>query len=242
MTLRTTTYESSIGRCKLYVVLPKITFIYLNKSYTNISNHNHLQARWLTEGYISQQQIPYDDAVVISLTIANYDVKHILVDNGSSTNVLFYAVFSRMDLSKYRLCEVSTPLIGFTGDSVQVEGEITLPTTVGTSSRLSTVFLTYTVVKIPSTYNAILGRPGLNALWAVVSTYHILVWFPTKHGIGELRGDQQLAKHYFSIAFGQTKEYSPLECLNSQEEETQGAPVEELETHPLKEDDPTKTI
>ena len=102
-------------------------------------------------------QTLHDDAVVVSSTIAKYDVKRILVDNGSSTNVLFYAVFSRMDLSKYPLREVSTPLIGFTGDSVQVEGEITLPTTVGTSPRLSTAFLTYTVVKIPSAYNAILG-------------------------------------------------------------------------------------
>ena len=131
-------------------------------------------------------QTPHDDAVVVASTIVKYDVKRILVDNGSSTNVLFYAVFSRMDLSKYRLHEVSIPLIGFTGDSVQVEGEITLPTTVGTSLRLSTVFLTYTVVRIPSAYNAILGRPGLNALRAVVSTYHLLVRFPTKYGIEEL--------------------------------------------------------
>ena len=134
-------------------------------------------------------QTLHNDAVVVSSTIAKYDVKRILVDNGSSTNVLFYAVFSRMDLSKYRLREISTPLIGFTGDLVQVEGEITLPTTVGTSPRLSTAFLTYTVVRIPSAYNAILGRLGLNALRAIVSTYHLLVRFPTKYGIGELRGD-----------------------------------------------------
>ena len=78
-------------------------------------------------------QTLHDDAVVVSSTIAKYDVKRILIDNGSSTNVLFYAVFSRMDLSKYRLREVSSSLIDFTGDSVQVEGEITLPTTIGMS-------------------------------------------------------------------------------------------------------------
>ena len=46
-------------------------------------------------------QTLHDDAVVVSSTIAKYDVKRILVDNGSSVNVLFYAVFSHMDLSKY---------------------------------------------------------------------------------------------------------------------------------------------
>ena len=168
-----------------------------------------------SESDLQGVQTPHDDAVVVSSTIAKYDVKRILVDNGSSTNVLFYAVFSRIDLSKYRLHEVSTLLIGFTDDSVQVEGEITLSTTIGTSPRLSTVFLTYTVVRIPSAYNAILGRPGLNALRAVVSTYHLLVRFPTKYGIGELRGDQQLAKHCFSITSEQTKEHSTLESLDS---------------------------
>ena len=98
------------------------------------------------------------------------------------------------------------------------------------------------MVRIPSAYNAILGHLGLNALRAIVSTYHLLVRFPTKYGIGELRGDQQLAKHCFSIASEQTKEYSPPESLDSREEETQEAPVEEVETHPLREDDPTKTI
>ena len=78
-------------------------------------------------------QTLHDDVVVVSTIIANYDVKRILVDNGSSVNVLFYTVLSHMDLSKYRLRGVSSPLIGFTGDSVQVEGEITLSTTVGTS-------------------------------------------------------------------------------------------------------------
>ena len=86
-----------------------------------------------SENDLQGVQTSHDDAVVVSSTIAKYDVKRILVDNGSSTNILFYAIFFRMDLSKYPLREVSTPLIGFMGDSVQVEGEITLLTIVGTS-------------------------------------------------------------------------------------------------------------
>ena len=98
------------------------------------------------------------------------------------------------------------------------------------------------MVRIPLTYNAILGHPGLNALRAIVSTYHLLVRFPTKYEIGELRGDQQLAKHCFSITLEQTKEHSTLKSLDSREEETRGAPIAELKTHPLREDDLTKTV
>ena len=44
-------------------------------------------------------QNPKDDAVVVSMTIAKHPVKKILVDSGSSTDVLFYDAFVRMGLS-----------------------------------------------------------------------------------------------------------------------------------------------
>ena len=56
------------------------------------------------------------------------------------------------------------------------------------------------VIKIPFIYNTILGRPRLNALRAVVSTYHLFVWFPTRCGIEEMCGDQTMARQYFLIA------------------------------------------
>ena len=52
-----------------------------------------------TEEDVRGLQTPHDDAVVVSATIANYDVKRIFVDNESSTNILFYSTFSWMQLS-----------------------------------------------------------------------------------------------------------------------------------------------
>ena len=46
------------------------------------------------------------------------------------------------------------------------------------------------MVNYSSAYNAILGRPILNAWKAVTSTYHLMIKFPTDYGVGELRGDQ----------------------------------------------------
>ncbi|RRT55634.1 hypothetical protein B296_00024561 [Ensete ventricosum] len=42
---------------------------------------------------------------------------------------------------------------------------------------------------LPSAYNAIIGRPTLNRFKAVVSTYHRLLKFPTRTGVGEVRSD-----------------------------------------------------
>ena len=56
-----------------------------------------------------------------------------------------------------RLRRVSTPLVGFTGDAVTVEEKITLSLTAGIEPQQNNVLVTFTIVQISSTYNAILG-------------------------------------------------------------------------------------
>lgn len=85
------------------------------------------------------------------------------------------------------------PLVGFTGDSVKVEGEITLPVIAGTPPCQSTVLIRFLIVRVSLAYNAILGRPGLNLLNAIISTKCLLVRFLTSNGIGEMRGEQNPA-------------------------------------------------
>ncbi|KAL0408267.1 UNVERIFIED_CONTAM: hypothetical protein Sradi_1761100 [Sesamum radiatum] len=64
-------------------------------------------------------------------------------------------------------------------------GEVTLPLSLGSYPKRSTKMVKFLVVKAPSAYNIILGRPGLNIFRAVASTYHMKLKFPTPDGIGE---------------------------------------------------------
>lgn len=61
------------------------------------------------------------------MMVENYDVKRIFIDNGSLANVFFYNVFQWMKLLAGQLKKVDALLIGFSGNSITIEGEITLP-------------------------------------------------------------------------------------------------------------------
>ena len=75
---------------------------------------------------------PHDDAIVITLLIANYTTRRVLVDNGSSTDILYYPTFQQMRLGRDQLCLVNSPLVGFGGMKVQPVGTISLSVVVGT--------------------------------------------------------------------------------------------------------------
>lgn len=76
-------------------------------------------------------QIPHHDLIVASMTIANHNVNRILIDNGSSTNLLFYDIFCKMKLSLSILKKIHTSLIGFNESLAITEGEIPLLVTMG---------------------------------------------------------------------------------------------------------------
>ena len=74
---------------------------------------------------------PHDDAIVITLLIADYTTRKVLVDNGSSTDILYYPAFQQMRIGRDQLCPVNSPLVGFGEMKVQPVGTISLPVVVG---------------------------------------------------------------------------------------------------------------
>ena len=52
---------------------------------------------------------PHDDAIVITLLIANYTTRRVLVDNGSSANILYYPAFQQMRLGRDQLRPMNPP-------------------------------------------------------------------------------------------------------------------------------------
>ncbi|GAV80114.1 hypothetical protein CFOL_v3_23576, partial [Cephalotus follicularis] len=94
-------------------------------------------------------RLPHDDPVVVTLLVELFTMKRILIDSGSSADILYKHTFDQLTIPADQLKPVKTPLVGFT---------------------------------------------GLNLLEAIVSTRHLLMKFPTRFGVGEVRGDQEVAR------------------------------------------------
>ncbi|KAL0446371.1 UNVERIFIED_CONTAM: hypothetical protein Slati_1765000 [Sesamum latifolium] len=68
-----------------------------------------------------------DDPMIVKLDIANFVVHKVLIDNGSSTDIIFWNVLRQMGLEDSNLSPVQTPLVGFGGSEVASMGIIDLP-------------------------------------------------------------------------------------------------------------------
>ncbi|KAK2998728.1 hypothetical protein RJ639_022763 [Escallonia herrerae] len=178
---------------------------------------------------VGDTRIPHDDPLVVTLRVGNFDVKRILVDNGSSAEVLFYEAFQRMNIPSDRLRKIDTPLYGFSNHPVVCEGIIALPVTVGAPPNQAKLMLDFVVVRVPSAYNAILGRTALNQLRAVISTYHMKMKFPTENGVGEVKGDQAVARQcYMASCRNRANETLMIEDLRDETKVERGKPAEDL--------------
>ncbi|XP_024006114.1 uncharacterized protein LOC112082819 [Eutrema salsugineum] len=134
---------------------------------------------------------PHDDALVVRLDVGGCELSRIMIDTGSSDDVLFYNAYKQMDFSDDTLCGTRSPLTGFAGETTYSMGTITL-LVVACGVQQLTVF---EVVDRSAPYNAILGRPWLYNMRAVPSTYHQCVKFPTAEGVKtQLQKQEELAE------------------------------------------------
>ncbi|KAL5560216.1 hypothetical protein UlMin_036427 [Ulmus minor] len=76
--------------------------------------------------------LPHKDAIVVSLRIASRKVYKILIDNGSSTDILFRSTLNRMNLMGAKFEPIKSALYGFTRDSVSSVGVLNIPIELGT--------------------------------------------------------------------------------------------------------------
>jgi hypothetical protein len=112
----------------------------------------------LTEEDRNTLLYPHGDAFVISTNINDTEVQQILIDRGSSADLLFASAFNAMGLSRASQTQAGTPLRGLGGRAIESLGQIELPVTFGFEEFARTEDIMFDVVDIPYQYTTIFGR------------------------------------------------------------------------------------
>ena len=120
------------------------------------------------------------------MRISGYDVKRVMIDQGSVADVMYPDLYKGLGLKSEDLTPYSSPLVSFERRMVAPKGLIRLPVQAG----MDVVEVDFIVVDVFSLYTVIMGRPWLHALGVVSSTLHQKVKYPSGGKVVEIVGNQ----------------------------------------------------
>lgn len=137
---------------------------------------------------------PHNDALVISVLMNKTQVKRVLIDPGSSANIIRSKVVEQLGLQD-QVVSATLVLNRFNMACETTKGEIILPISVaGTIQETK-----FHVIEGDMRYNALFGRPWIHNMRAVPSTLHQVLKFPTSEGVKTVYGEQPAAKEMFVV-------------------------------------------
>jgi hypothetical protein len=168
-----------------------------------------------TEEDFKLKSTNHNDAIVIKVNIVGWVIGKILVDNGSSTDILFLKTFEKMNLIQHMLHPPEYPLQGFGGKPIKPVGKVSLPVFFRDLDNARTETLTFDVVDIYHPYLAIFGRGFMNKFDAIIRQQFLCMKIPAPKGVITVFGNQQEARN---IEKGHTLGQTNIYQLNSPEE------------------------
>ena len=67
---------------------------------------------------------PHNDALVVTLRIGGYDVKRVMIDQGSAAEIIYPDLYKGLGLKPENLTTYSSPLVSYEGKMVVLKGQI----------------------------------------------------------------------------------------------------------------------
>ena len=114
---------------------------------------------WSTLSCLDEDKIgtiqPHNDALVVTLKIGRYNVKRVMVDQGSGAKIMYPNLYKGLNLRSENLTAYNSPLVSFNGKIVILRGQIRLPVQAGSE----VVEVDFIVVDAYSPYTTIVARP-----------------------------------------------------------------------------------
>ncbi|GJU67765.1 reverse transcriptase domain-containing protein [Tanacetum coccineum] len=139
--------------------------------------------------------------MIIEAEIGGHCIHRMYVDGGSASEILYEHYFNRLRLKiKNQLVPVTTHLIGFSGEIIWPIGKIQLLVRIRDEEHSALAWMNFVVVRSPSPYNGIIGRPGVRKLQAVPSIAHEMLKLPKP---ADMTGvPRHIAEHRLNVREG----------------------------------------
>ncbi|XP_021756652.1 uncharacterized protein LOC110721771 [Chenopodium quinoa] len=149
----------------------------------------------------------------MKLKVGNLIVCRILVDTGSSSDIISLSCLQNLKFNENNLEQVSHPLVGFGGGVINPIWRIDLLVRIGDKKKCKSLVVQFLFLKDLTAYNNVIGRPTLNAIKAVIVPALMLIKFVCEDGsVDTLYGDQQTARDCYLTVVKPTS--TPPELIN----------------------------
>lgn len=98
---------------------------------------------------------PHDDVLVVTSWIRGFLAKRVMIDQGSGAEIMYLDLYRGLGMKPEDLNKYDTPLVGFNGKIVGLEGQIKISVVI----ERKEVMVSFIVINAFSPYTTILGRP-----------------------------------------------------------------------------------
>jgi hypothetical protein len=133
----------------------------------------------------------------MSPIIKDVKLHRVLIDGGSSLNIMFLKTFDHMGLSTLVSHPSWAPFHGIVPRAgLTPVGQITLLMTFRTRENFCTEYMQFKVIDFEMAYNAFLGRLTLTRLMAIPHCTYLVLKMPDPNGVICIKGDVKRAYNY----------------------------------------------
>ena len=140
----------------------------------------------------------HNKALHISIEYKGTTLAHVLVDTGSSLNVLPKGALDRLDCDGLVLKPSDIMVRGFDGSKRMVHGEVNLMIKVGSQVFNSNFY----VMDIRPVYSCLLGHPWIHGAGVVTSILHQKLKYPMKGKVVTVCGEEEyMVSHLNSFKY-----------------------------------------
>ncbi|XP_012477638.1 uncharacterized protein LOC105793260 [Gossypium raimondii] len=177
----------------------------LDRMVGNISADNFI---FFNDDEIPSRGMGSTKALHITTHCKGYTLLGVLIDNGSSLNVLPLSTLNRLPVDSSRMKTCQNIVKVFDGTERRVMGRIEIPLLIGPS----TYEVDFLVMDIKPSYNCLLGRPWIHSAGAVPSSLHQKLKLVTEGRLVTINVDKDIIAAVTSDAPYVGTEEEAIEC------------------------------